>query len=55
MVYSLKLSFVANGNHPTDVGLSSSKTICFSSLEFTIDHFKCISLSLEGTTRVPYS
>jgi hypothetical protein len=47
MVYSLKLSFVANGNNPTDVGLTSSETIHFGSLEFTTDRLGHLSLSPE--------
>jgi hypothetical protein len=38
MVYSPKLSFVANGSNLTGIGLALGKTICFYSLEFTIDH-----------------
>jgi hypothetical protein len=47
MVYSLKLSFVANSNNLTDVGLALGETICFGSLEFTADHFSCLSLNPE--------
>jgi hypothetical protein len=47
MVYSLKLSFVANGNNPTDVGLAPGETIHFGSLEFTSDRLDHLSLSLE--------
>jgi hypothetical protein len=36
MVYSLKLSFMANGSNPTGVGLTSGETIFFSNLEFTV-------------------
>jgi hypothetical protein len=36
MVYSLKLSFMANGSNPTGVDLTPSETIFFSSLEFTV-------------------
>jgi hypothetical protein len=37
MVTSLKLSFIANGNDPTDIGLALGETIHFGSLEFTTD------------------
>jgi hypothetical protein len=47
MVYSPKLSFVANGSNLTGVGLALGKTICFYSLEFTIDHLGRLSLSPE--------
>jgi hypothetical protein len=39
MVYSLNLTFIANDNNPTGVGLAPGETICFGSLEFTTDHF----------------
>jgi hypothetical protein len=45
MVYSPKLSFVANGSNPTDVGLTLGETTCFGSLEFTADHLSRLSLS----------
>jgi hypothetical protein len=45
MVPSLKLSFVANGNHPTDVGLAPRSTIHIGSLEFTTDRLGRLSLS----------
>jgi hypothetical protein len=45
MVYSLKLTFVANGNNPTDVGLAPGKKIYFESLEFIIDRFDHLILS----------
>jgi hypothetical protein len=48
MVYSLKLTFVANGNNPTDVGLAPGKKIYFESLEFIIDRFDRLILSPEG-------
>jgi hypothetical protein len=48
MVYSLKLTFVANGNNSTSVELTPGETIWFGSLEFTIDHFSNLSLSLKG-------
>jgi hypothetical protein len=35
MVYSSKLTFIANRNNPTGVGLAPSKTICCDNLEFT--------------------
>jgi hypothetical protein len=47
MVPSSKISFVANGNNATDIGLASGSYICFSSLEFTTDHLGCLSLSLQ--------
>jgi hypothetical protein len=45
MVPLLKLSFVANSNHPTDIFLAPGSTICFSSLGFTADHPGLLSLS----------
>jgi hypothetical protein len=48
MVYSLKLTFIANGNNWTGVGLFPSETIWFGSLEFTVDRFSNLSLSPEG-------
>jgi hypothetical protein len=45
MVPSPKLSFVANGNNPTGVGLAHGDTIHFGSLEFTIDRLDHLSLS----------
>jgi hypothetical protein len=47
MVYSMKLSFVANGNNPIDIGLTLGETICFGSLEFTTDRLGRLSLSPE--------
>jgi hypothetical protein len=47
IVYSSKLSFVANGNNSIDFSLALGETICFSSLEFTADYFKRLSLSPE--------
>jgi hypothetical protein len=47
MVYSPKLTFFANDNNLTSVGLTRGETICFGSLEFTTDHFGCLSLSPE--------
>jgi hypothetical protein len=35
MVYSPKLTFIANHNNSTGIGLTRSKTICFDILEFT--------------------
>jgi hypothetical protein len=37
MVPALKLSFIANGNNPTSVGLTPGSTIHFGNLEFTVD------------------
>jgi hypothetical protein len=45
MVTSLKLSFIANNNNLADVSLTLSKTIHFSSLEFTADRLGRLSLS----------
>jgi hypothetical protein len=45
MVPSLKLSFVANDNHLTDIDLAPGSTIRFGSLEFTADHLSHLSLS----------
>jgi hypothetical protein len=47
MVISSKLSFIANGNNPTSVGLAPGQTIHFGSLEFTVDHLGRLSLSPE--------
>jgi hypothetical protein len=47
MVISSKLSFIANGNNPTGVGLAPGQTIHFGSLEFTADHLGRLSLSPE--------
>jgi hypothetical protein len=47
IVYSLKLSFVANTNNPTSIGLTPGETIWFGSLEFTVDRLACLSLSPE--------
>jgi hypothetical protein len=44
MVISSKLSFVANGNNLTSVGLTPGETICFGSLELTADRFGCLTL-----------
>jgi hypothetical protein len=44
MVPSPKLSFVANGNNPTSVGLAPGSTIHFGSMEFTTDRLGCLSL-----------
>jgi hypothetical protein len=48
MVPSLKLSFVANGNNPTGVGLTPGGTIHFGSLDSTIDRHGRLSLSPQG-------
>jgi hypothetical protein len=47
MVYLPKLTFIANRNNPTDVGLTPGETISFGSLELTIDCFGRLSLSPE--------
>jgi hypothetical protein len=49
IVYLPKLSFVANGNNLTSIGLAPGKTTCFRSLEFIADRLGRILLSaLEG-------
>jgi hypothetical protein len=48
MVLSLKLSFIANDNNPTDVGLAPASTIHFSSLGFVADRLGRLSLSPQG-------
>jgi hypothetical protein len=45
LVPSLKLSFIANGNHPIGVSLTPGSAICFGSLEFTTDHLSHLSFS----------
>jgi hypothetical protein len=55
MVSSLKLSFTANGSHPNDVDIAPGRTICFGSLEFTIDHHGRLSLPLGSGTQALYS
>jgi hypothetical protein len=52
IVYSLKLSFIANGNNLTIVGLTPGETIRFGSLEFTIDCLGHQSLSSEESDSV---
>jgi hypothetical protein len=47
MVYSLKLTFVANSNDQTGIGLTPVENIFFGSMEFTADHFDNLSLSPE--------
>jgi hypothetical protein len=48
MVYSSRLTVVANGNNLTGIGLAPGETICFGSLEFTADCFRKLSLSPKG-------
>jgi hypothetical protein len=48
MFYSPKITFVADGNNLTDVGLTPTKIICFGSLEFTTNRFSNLSLSPKG-------
>jgi hypothetical protein len=45
MVPSVKLSFVANGNNLTSVGLTPGNTMGFGSLEFSVDCLGRLSLS----------
>jgi hypothetical protein len=45
MVPSSKLSFIANDNNPTGVGLAPGSTIHFGGLEFITDCFGHSSLS----------
>jgi hypothetical protein len=45
MVPSLKLSFDANGNHPTSVNLALGSAIHFGGLEFTAYRLGYLSLS----------
>jgi hypothetical protein len=47
MIFSPKLTFVANGNNSNSVGLALGET-CFGSLEFTTDSFGRLSLSPLG-------
>jgi hypothetical protein len=48
MVHSPKLTFAANGNNLTDVGLALDEAIFFGSLEFTVDRFSNLTLSPKG-------
>jgi hypothetical protein len=48
MVYSPKLTFIANGNNLTGIGFTPRKTICFGSLEVTTGCFSNLSLFPEG-------
>jgi hypothetical protein len=54
MVPSPKLSFIANGNHPTSIILPPGSTIHFGCLELTTDRLACLSLSPRSGTQVPY-
>jgi hypothetical protein len=45
MVTSQKLSFIANSNKPTSVGLTTGKIIHFGLLEITADRLDRLSLS----------
>jgi hypothetical protein len=45
MVPSPKLSFIANGNNPTNSGLTPGSTIQFGSVEFSADRLGHLSLS----------
>jgi hypothetical protein len=45
---TLRLTFVANNNNPTVIGLAMGETICFGSLEFTANRFGSLSLALKG-------
>jgi hypothetical protein len=45
MVRALKLSFIANNNNPTGVGLALGSTIHFTRLEFIADCLRHLSLS----------
>jgi hypothetical protein len=47
MVTSPKLSFIANSNKPTSVGLTTGETIHFGLLEITADRLGRLSLSLK--------
>jgi hypothetical protein len=55
MVYSPILTFVANGNNPTGVEFTPTKTICYGSLKFTTDRFGNMSLFSRGRTQASYS
>jgi hypothetical protein len=48
MVHSPKFVVTTNGEHQTSIGFTLGKTIHFGSLEFIIDRFGSLSLSLEG-------
>jgi hypothetical protein len=48
MVYSLKITFVANSDNSTGVRLVPGGIIYFGSLEFTADYFGNLSLSPKG-------
>jgi hypothetical protein len=47
MLYSPKLTFVANHNNLAGVGLTLGETTCFDNLELTADRFGHLSLSSE--------
>jgi hypothetical protein len=48
MVYSPRLTFIANHKNPTGIGLAPGETICFDSLEFIANRFDHLNLSPEG-------
>jgi hypothetical protein len=52
MVHSLKLAVITDGEHLTDISFTHSETICFGSLELTVDRSGNLSLSNEGKVLV---